>query len=252
MREKKLKGKTALITGASRGIGRAITKAFSEEGADVCINYLRSEKAAQELASECRSLGIRAIVIQADVSREQQVRNLITETFREFGHIDILVNNAGINTMSTVVDMSVEMWDEMIASDLRSVFLCTRFVLSSMIERRYGRIINVASQLGQKGAVEMAHYCAAKAGVIGFTKSLAREVGQYGITANCVAPGPIETDMLAEESEEWKQRKLGELPIPRFGFVEEVAPTAVLLAADPDGTIYTGQTLGPNSGDVMP
>ena len=242
MKRKKLEGKTALITGASRGIGRAITYAFAEEGANVCINYLRSEEAAETLANACRHFGVRALVIQGDVSKEKDTRGLVEQALREFGHLDVLVNNAGINTMSFVENMSVQMWDEMIASDLRSVFLCTRFVLPSMIQRRYGRIINVASQLGQKGAVEMAHYCAAKAGVIGFTRSLAREVGQYGITANCIAPGPIETDMLAAESEEWKKNKLAELPIPRFGSVKEVAPTAVLLAADPDGAIYTGQT----------
>jgi 3-oxoacyl-[acyl-carrier protein] reductase len=139
----------------------------------------------------------------------------------------------------------------MISSDLRSVFLCTRFVLPSMLERGFGRIINITSQLGQKGAEELAHYSAAKAGAIGFTKALAREVSDRGVTVNSIAPGPIETDMVVGISEEWKQQKKAELPLGRFGTVEEVVPTAVLLASDPDGNIYTGQTLGPNSGDVM-
>lgn len=147
--------------------------------------------------------------------------------------------------------MTVEMWDRMIEVDLRSVFLTTRYVVPHMIKQKSGRIINIASQLGQKGGVEMSHYAAAKAGVIGFTKSIALELGKYGITANCIAPGPIETELVANIDPEWKENKKKELAIPRFGKVEEVAPTAVFLASDPDGNIYTGQTLGPNSGDVM-
>jgi len=252
MEQKKLAGKTALVTGASRGIGREIARLFAQEGADVCLNYLKSKEAAEVIVETCQGYGVRAAAVQADVSQEGPARNLVETALSELGPIDILVNNAGVNLQSKVEDMPVEMWDAMIASDLRSVFLCTRFALPSMIERRYGRIISIASQLALKGAVEMAHYCAAKAGVIGFTKSLAREVGGFGITANCIAPGPIETDMVAGLSEEWKEMKRGELPLPRFGRVEEVAPTALLLAADPDGAIYTGQVLGPNSGDVMP
>lgn len=252
MGERKLQGKTAVITGASRGIGREITKLFAHEGADVCINYRQSKEMAESLAEECRQYQIKTLVVQADVSREDDAERLIRKALEEFGHIDILVNNAGVNVQSLVLNMPVQMWDAMIASDLRSVFLCTRFALDSMIERRYGRIINISSQLALKGAVEMAHYCAAKAGVIGFTKALAREVGRDNITVNCIAPGPIETDMVAGLTEDWKRMKRQELPIPRFGRVEEVAPTALLLAADPDGSIYTGQVLGPNSGDVMP
>jgi 3-oxoacyl-[acyl-carrier protein] reductase len=248
---KRLEGRTALITGADKGIGREIARLFAEEGAEVCINDLRIQDGAESLTEQCRDYGVRAIAVQADVSKVEEVQKLVQAALDEFHHIDILVNNAGIITQSRLENMSVEMWDEMIAVDLRSVFLCTRFVLPSMIERRFGRIINVASQLGQKGGVELTHYSAAKAGVIGLTKALAREVGEYGITANCIAPGPIDTALMADLSEEWKAEKRRELPIPRFGKVEEVAPTAVMLAAEPDGNIYTGQTLGPNSGDVM-
>ena len=248
---KKLEGKCALVTGGSRGIGREIARRFAEDGADLCINYLRSRAAAESLARECRRYGARTILVQADVGQVEPARQLVQAALDEFGRIDVLVNNAGVLTQSRVEDMSVEMWDEMIVSDLRSVFLCTRFALPSMLERRYGRIISVASQLGQKGGVELAHYSAAKAGIIGFTKALAREVGDRGITANCIAPGPIETDMVDGISEAWKRQKRAELPIPRFGLVSEVAGTAVLLASDPDGSIYTGQTLGPNCGDVM-
>ncbi|MCL5943111.1 MAG: 3-oxoacyl-ACP reductase FabG [Actinobacteria bacterium] len=251
MSQGKLSGRVALVTGASRGIGREIARLFAEQGANLCINYARSQEAAESIAEQCRSYGRRVLIVQADVSQEDGARRLVESTVSEFGRIDILVNNAGILTQSLVKDMTVEMWDEMITSDLRSVFLCTRNALPSMIEQRFGRIINVASQLGQKGAPELAHYSAAKAGVIGFTKALAREVGEYGITVNCIAPGPIETDMVARITESWKEMKRSELPLLRFGTVDEVAPTALLLAAEPDGNIYTGQTLGPNSGDVM-
>ena len=247
----KLKNKIALVTGASRGIGRAISIAFAEQGADLGLNFYKSETAAKAVAREAESFGVKALILKGNVSKEQEVRDLISRMISEFGRIDILVNNAGILTQSLLKEMSVEMWDEMIASDLRSVFLCTRLALPYMIKQNWGRIINVASQLGQKGAVELTHYCAAKAGVIGFTKALAREVGQYNITVNSIAPGPIDTDMVAAITPEWKEMKKKELPIPRFGTVEEVAPTAVLLASEPDGNIYTGQSLGPNSGDVM-
>lgn len=247
----KLVGKSAIVTGASRGIGREIARRFAEEGSDLCINYQKSQAAAEALAVECRQYGVQAIAVQADVGEVEAARRLVQTALDAFGRVDILVNNAGVLTQSLVEDMPVDVWDEMIVSDLRSVFLCTRFVLPSMLERRFGRIINIASQLGQKGGVELAHYSAAKAGVIGFTKALAREVGSRGVTANCIAPGPIETDMIDGITEHWKQQKLAELPLPRFGLVSEVAGSAVLLASDPDGNIYTGQTLGPNCGDVM-
>ena len=247
----RLLNKVALITGASRGIGREIALAFAREGADIGINYLKSAQAAEKLAEEIKQIGRQAFIIQADVSQVEPVRTMIDTMIEHFGRIDILVNNAGVLTQSLLKDMTVETWDNMIASDLRSVFLCTRFTLPYMIQNKSGRILNVASQLGQKGGVDLTHYCAAKAGVIGLTKALAREVGVYNITVNAIAPGPIDTDMVAAITEDWKMEKRKELPIGRFGRVEEVAPTAVFLASEPDGNIYTGQTLGPNSGDVM-
>jgi 3-oxoacyl-[acyl-carrier protein] reductase len=247
----KLAGKCAVVTGASRGIGREIARRFAAEGADICINCLRSLDAAESLAAECRGYGVRALVVQADVGHVESARRLIDTALDEFGRVDVLVNNAGVLTQCRVEEMTVEMWDEMMVSDLRSVFLCTRFVLPSMLARGQGRIISIASQLGQKGGAELAHYSAAKAGIIGFTRALAREVSGRGVTANCIAPGPIETDMIDGISEAWKVRKRSELPLPRFGLVSEVAGGAVFLASDPDGTIYTGQTLGPNCGDVM-
>lgn len=248
----KLKGKTALITGAATGIGRAIAIAYAKEGADIVINHLNTENEAETLRKLVeRGQGVKAQVVQADVSDEMQVKNLVRATVEEFGKIDILVNAAGILTQSPIEELKTEDWDRMIAINLRGPFLCIKETLPHMIERRSGRIINIASQLGQIGGVELAHYCASKAGVIGMTKSIAREVGQYGITANCIAPGPIETNIISDLDEEWKEQKAKELAIPRFGLPEEVAPAAVLLASDPDGNLFTGQTLGPNSGDVM-
>lgn len=248
----KLKDKVAIITGASKGIGKAIAVAFAKEGANLCVNYLpQTEEKDQQVLDELQRFGVKVTAVPGDISKEETVKRLVDQAIRTFGRIDILVNNAGILTQSLIQDMTVEMWDRMIEVDLRSVFLTTRYVVPHMIKQKSGRIINIASQLGQKGGVEMSHYAAAKAGVIGFTKSIALELGKYGITANCIAPGPIETELVANIDPEWKENKKKELAIPRFGKVEEVAPTAVFLASDPDGNIYTGQTLGPNSGDVM-
>lgn len=248
----KLKEKVAIVTGASKGIGKGIAVAFAKEGANLCLNYLpQTEEEDQRLLDELQRFGVKVTAVTGDISKEETVKRLVDQAIRTFGRIDILVNNAGILTQSLIQDMTVEMWDRMIEVDLRSVFLTTRYVVPHMIKQKSGRIINLASQLGQKGGVEMSHYAAAKAGVIGFTKSIALELGKYGITANCIAPGPIETELVANIDPEWKENKKKELAIPRFGKVEEVAPTAVFLASDPDGNIYTGQTLGPNSGDVM-
>lgn len=247
----KLLNKVALITGASRGIGHEVAKLFAQEGALLGLNYLNSKDAAEELAAEINSNGGRAITIKADVGDENQVEAMVNRMIEEFGRIDILVNNAAYNKQCFVKDMSIEVWDSFIKTNLRSVFLSTRLVVPHMIKNNYGRIINVTSNLGQKGGREMSHYSASKGGVISFTKSLALELGDYNITANCVAPGPIETDMLATNTEEWNARKKAELPLHRFGKVEEVAPAFLFLASDPDGSIFTGQTLGPNCGDVM-
>ena len=168
------------------------------------------------------------------------------------GRIDILVNSAGILSEASVLEMTPKMWNQTLAVDLTGVFFVCRHVLPGMVERRWGRIINIASQLGIKGAPSMSHYVAAKAGVIGFTKSLALEVAQHNVLVNAIAPGPVETAMVEGVTDEWKKTKMRELPLGRFGLVEEVAPSALLLASDPGGNLFVGQTLGPNSGDVMP
>ena len=245
----RLTGKRCLVTGAGRGIGRAIALAFAREGAAVAVLDRREDLAAQAAAT-LRALGAKAAAVTADVAQEESVNAGVAAARDALGGIDVLVNNAGIDTNSRVIDMQVAMWDEMIAVNLRSVFLCTRAVLPGMIERRWGRIISISSQLAHKGAAEMAHYAAAKAGVIGFTRSLAYEVAQDGITVNAICPGPIDTELFRNIPEEWRKRKLAELPIGRAGTVDEIAPTAVLLASD-EGSYYVGATLNPNGGDVM-
>lgn len=245
----RLAGKKALVTGAAGGIGAAIAIAFAREGADVAVLDLKLAS-AQTAAEALKPFGVKVVAVAADVSNEEQVIAAVAQAEAALGQIDILVNNAGIDTTSVVAEMSADMWDQMMAVNLRSVFLCSRAVLKPMIARKYGRIINIASQLGHKGAPQMAHYSAAKAGVIGFTKSLAYEVARDGVAVNAICPGPIETALFRALPEDWKKRKLAELPIGRAGSVDEIAPTAVLLASD-EGSYYIGATMNPNGGDVM-
>jgi 3-oxoacyl-[acyl-carrier protein] reductase len=246
-----LAGRTALVTGAASGIGAAIAEAFAAAGARLCLVDRAAGDGLQVIQDRCAAYGQAVLSVRADVSAEADVTRMFAEAAEQLGTVDVLVNNAGILTECQVADMSTALFDEMIAVNLRSVFLCCHAALPGMLELGFGRIINIASQVGQKGGAGLAHYSAAKAGVIGFTRSLAREVSALGITANCIAPGPIITPLGGDLSEEWTRPLLAGLPLGRFGQPEEVAPTAVLLASDPGGNLYTGQTLGPNSGDVM-
>ena len=246
----KLENQVAIITGGARGIGRAIAEAFVAEGADVAIADKAPEGGTAELLSALRKGGRRAIYVQTDVSKEPEVKSMVEHVLRELGPVEILVNDAGIFSQVLLHEMSSEQWDKVVNVNLRGTFLCTRYVLPQMLERGSGKIINIGSQLGQIGGHEMVHYSASKGGVLAFTKALAREVSTKGVRVNAIAPGPILTDMMKEETDEWRDKKLGELPIGRFGQAHEVAPTAVFLASD-DSTYYVGQTLGPNGGDVM-
>jgi 3-oxoacyl-[acyl-carrier protein] reductase len=241
-----LTGRCALVVGGAGGIGGGIAEAFLAEGAKVVIADFNEDVTASR-AKEIGSLGV-----AIDVTNEESVKAGVAKATQLLGRIDILVNSAGIATQAPVLDMSLELWNETIAVDLSGVFLVTHHVLPQMLERSDGRIINVASQLGIKGASSLSHYAAAKAGVIAFTKSLALEVSANGVLVNAIAPGPVYTQMVAGIDEEWKIAKAKELPLGRFGEIEEIAPTAVLLASSPGGNLYVGQTLGPNSGDVMP
>jgi 3-oxoacyl-[acyl-carrier protein] reductase len=245
----RLQGKTALITGGAGGIGEAIASAFVREGCDVAILDLKIEK-AQASVDRIAAENAQVLAAAADVSDEAAVAAATATVIARLGRVDIVVNAAGIDTTSLVKDMQLALWEQMMAINLRGVFLVTRAVLPGMIERRFGRVINIASQLAHKGGAEMAHYAAAKAGVIGFTRSLALEVARDGITVNAICPGPIDTDLYRALPEDWKARKLTELPIGRIGRVDEIAPTAVMLASD-DGSYYIGATLNPNGGDVM-
>ncbi len=246
----RLKNRIALITGASSGIGKGIAIAFAREGADIVVADKSGEKQAGDVIAGIREQGRDSLFIQTDVSDERSVKGMAEAAIARFGRVDILVNNAGIFTESLIENLSIEDWDRVVNTNLRGTFLCTRALIGQMLERRDGRIINIASQLGQIGGTSVGHYVASKSGVIGFTKSLAREVATRGVLVNAIAPGPIETPLLESETEAWRSAKLAELPIGRFGRVDEVTPTAVLLASA-EGSYYVGQTLGPNGGDVM-
>ena len=249
-----LRGRTVVVTGAGSGpgMGREIPAAFAQVGANLVLNYLIDPVEEMEsFANSLRACGVRVDIIPGDISLESTSKELVDIALGRDGRIDVLVNNAGISTPARLVDITLDQWNRMLAVNLTGVFLPTRAVLPTMCDAGFGRVISIASQVGQKGSEEHAHYSAAKAGVIGFTKSVAREVGRFGITANCVAPGPIHTRLMGEVSEEWRQGKLEALVLPRFGRPEEVVPSVLLLASSPGGDLYTGQTLGPNSGDVM-
>lgn len=225
-----------VVTGGSSGIGKAIAEAFRANGDRVAV----LDRAAGDGT------------IRVDVADEASVRAAFAEARERLGSIDVLVNSAGLLTESPLEDMSLAMWNETLTVDLTGVFLCCREVVGEMRQRKWGRIINIASQLAIKGGVGLTHYSAAKAGVVGLSKALALETAADNVLVNCIAPGPIETPLVEGISESWKAAKRAELPLGRFGTPEEVAPAAVLLASDPGGNLFVGQTLGPNSGDVMP
>jgi NAD(P)-dependent dehydrogenase (short-subunit alcohol dehydrogenase family) len=247
---RKLEGRVAVVTGAASGIGKGIAIAFAREGARIVVADRSGETEAAAVLAAIAELGGEAIFVPTDVSDETSVNEMAGKAIERFGRVDILVNNAGIFSESLLENMPVAEWDRVVGINLRGTFLCSRALVGQMLDRGDGRIINIASQLGQIGGVSAAHYVASKAGVIGLTKALAREVSHRGVLVNAIAPGPIETPLLDGETEEWRSAKLAELPIRRFGTVDEVTPTAVLLASS-DGSYYVGQTLGPNGGDVM-
>ena len=241
-----LAGRAALVTGAASGIGRAIAVHFLAAGARVVL-----ADRAESVVGVAADIGAAAGLV-VDATDEQQVADTVAEAAAVLGRIDVLVTSHGILTQSPLVQMPLAQWRETLDVDLASVFLLNRAVLPGMLAAGDGRIINVASQLGIKGGASLAHYAAAKAGVIAMSKSLALEVSSQGVLVNAIAPGPIETPLLDSIEEDWKVAKRAELPLGRFGTADEVAPTAVLLASDPGGNLFVGQVLGPNSGDVMP
>lgn len=243
-----LKEKVAVVTGASRGIGKAAALALANQGAKVVVNYARSSDAAEATVQEIAQAGGEAIAIQADVSQSAEVDNLIKATLDKFGRIDVLVNNAGITKDTLLLRMKPEQWQAVIDLNLTGVFLCTKAVSKTMLKQRSGRIINIASVAGQMGNPGQANYSAAKAGVIGFTKTVAKELANRGITVNAVAPGFIETDMTNDLKSD---DIINFIPLGRYGKPEEVAGAIRFLAADPAAAYITGQVFNVDGGMVM-
>ncbi len=237
-----LKGKIAVVTGSSRGIGRAIALKLAEMGANVAINYNQSEAAAQEVVKEIAAGGSESIAVKANVSDSEEVKAMFKEITDKWEKVDILVNNAGINRDTLLLRMSEQAWDDVINTNLRSAYLCTRAALRTMGRQKQGRIINIASIAGIMGNLGQTNYSAAKAGIIAFTKSVAREVGQMNITANAIAPGAITTDMTDALKPEIKEFILERIALGRFGEPQEVAELAGFLASDKAAYI-TGQVL---------
>jgi len=243
-----LKDKVAIVTGASRGIGRAIALQLAFEGAKIVVNYASSSTDADQVVAEITTAGGEAVAIQADVSQENQVDTLIKTTLEKFQRVDILVNNAGITRDTLLLRMKLEEWQAVIDINLTGVFLCTKAVSRIMLKQRSGRIINIASVAGQMGNPGQANYSAAKAGVIGFTKTVAKELSSRGITVNAVAPGFIITDMTSDIKAEGI---LQYIPLGRFGQPEEIAGMVRFLASDPAAAYITGQVFNVDGGMVM-
>jgi 3-oxoacyl-[acyl-carrier protein] reductase len=246
----RLAGKIALVTGGSRGLGRGIAEGFAAEGAKLVINYLKDEKSANAVVDTIKRDGGEAISVRADIGEVEDVTGMVDTAVKRFGTIDILVNNAGMLNSFKLSDMSVETWDNMIKVHLRGMFLCTRFVIPYMLKQKSGKIINMSGTFGVSGGAEFTHMSAAKAGMIGFTRALAREVGHDGINVNCIAPAIIRTDLYNFMPDDVRDSIVGAYPLGRVGEVEDVVAAALFLATK-DGAYFTGQTLCPAGGDIM-
>jgi len=242
-----LTGRAALVTGASRGIGRAIAVQLAQRGAAVAINFRQSEEQAKSVLAEIESCGGRAITVQGDVSIPEDAERIVRKTGEAFGQLDILVNNAGFHRDTLILRMSVQDWDEVMAVNLRAVFLCTKAALRLMLRQRWGRIINIGSIAGLAGNAGQANYAAAKAGLIGLTKATAREMGSRGITANLVAPGLVMTELTKGLSQEFVDLAMQRILLGRLGTPEDVAVTVAFLASE-EASYITGQVLAVDGG----
>jgi 3-oxoacyl-[acyl-carrier protein] reductase len=245
-----LSGKAALVTGASRGIGREIALELARQGANLAVNYSGSEAKANEVVDEIKALGREAFAVKCDVSNSAEVADMVKAAIDRFGRLDILVNNAGITKDNLLMRMKEEEWDDVISINLKGVFLCTKAVTRQMMKQRQGRIINIASIVGVSGNPGQANYVAAKAGVIGLTKTTAKELASRNITVNAIAPGFITTDMTDKLPEEVKTEMLKQIPLARFGEPKDIAKVTAFLASD-DAAYMTGQTLHIDGGMVM-
>jgi len=245
-----LNGKTAVITGAGRGIGRAAALRLAEQGARVVLNFRSSITQVEELLQAIKNAGGKAIAVKADVSREEEARHLVSEAIKEYKTLDILVNNAGIARDNLLVRMSEEEFDNVLDVNLKGTFFCMKHAAAAMLRQRSGRIINIASVAGIAGNAGQANYAASKAGIIGLTKTAARELAGRGITVNAIAPGFIKTDMTDALPERIKEASIAAIPMGRYGSPEEVAAAVCFLASEDAGYI-TGQVLQVNGGLVM-
>lgn len=245
-----LDGKCALVTGASRGIGRAVALKLASEGAKVALNFAGNEAAAEAVKQEIEAAGGEAILVKANVADEMAVQEMVQKTTDAFGRIDILVNNAGITRDGLLARMKEEDWDAVLSTNLKGVFLATKAVAKVMMKQRAGRIVNMASVVGITGNAGQANYAAAKAGVIGFTKTIAKELASRGVTANAVAPGFIATDMTAVLSDKAKEAALTGIPLGRMGTPEDVSAAVLFLVSD-QASYITGQVLNVDGGMVM-
>lgn len=245
-----LTGKNALVTGASRGIGRAIAVELAKNGANVAITYVNSKDKAEEVVNEIKGYGVKAIAIKADVSQEEEVLNMVKIVKESIGSIDILVNNAGINRDNLLMRMSTEDWDKVIDTNLKGTYLCSKALIRDMIKKKSGKIINIASVAGVAGNFGQTNYSASKAGVIGFTKSLAKEVASRGINVNAIAPGLIETDMTLALKEDIRDSLVKNIPMGRLGTVQDIANIVIFLASEKSNYI-TGQVINVDGGMIM-
>jgi 3-oxoacyl-[acyl-carrier protein] reductase len=245
-----LTGRVALVTGGSRGIGRAVSLALARQGASVAVNYVSNQDAARQVASEIGDAGGLATSLQGDVANAEDAKRIIDATVQELGGLHILVNNAGLTRDDLVLRMSEDAWDRVMEVDLRGAFLCTKAALRSMVRQRWGRIVNIASVAGLVGNAGQANYAAAKAGLIGFTKAVAKEVASRSITANAIAPGFVETEMTATLTEAQQQAVMQLVPLGRSAMPEDIAPAVVFLASD-EASYITGTVLAVDGGLVM-
>ncbi|RBP06850.1 3-oxoacyl-[acyl-carrier-protein] reductase [Rossellomorea aquimaris] len=245
-----LEGKVALVTGASRGIGREIALQLAREGCNVAVNYSGSEAKANEVVDEIKGLGREAIAVQCNVSDSDAVQAMVKETIGQFGSVDILVNNAGITKDNLLMRMKEAEWDDVININLKGVFLCTKAVTRQMMKQRSGRIINISSIVGVSGNPGQANYVAAKSGVIGLTKTTAKELAPRGITVNAIAPGFISTDMTDQLPEDVRNEMLKQIPLSRFGDPQDIAKVVTFVASE-SASYMTGQTLHIDGGMVM-